>query len=71
MKTMNAYDDDDIDDDDDYLQVLNVRHNGITAISGFTAQDIPRLRKLILSENRIPHDDDGDDDDCNNNKKKK
>mmetsp|Transcript_127111 Transcript_127111/g.219313 ORF Transcript_127111/g.219313 Transcript_127111/m.219313 type:complete len:1030 (-) Transcript_127111:224-3313(-) len=35
------------------LQVLNVRHNGITSISALRSEDIPRLRKLCISENRV------------------
>lgn len=35
------------------LHNLNVRHNSITSISALTAQDVPRLRKLCLSDNRI------------------
>mmetsp|Transcript_12393 Transcript_12393/g.20254 ORF Transcript_12393/g.20254 Transcript_12393/m.20254 type:complete len:1064 (+) Transcript_12393:74-3265(+) len=37
------------------LQVLNVRHNCITSISALRSEDIPRLRKLCISENRISH----------------
>mmetsp|Transcript_103145 Transcript_103145/g.183283 ORF Transcript_103145/g.183283 Transcript_103145/m.183283 type:complete len:1129 (-) Transcript_103145:35-3421(-) len=35
------------------LQSLDARHNNITTISALRAQDIPRLRKLRVSENRI------------------
>lgn len=37
------------------LQVLNVRHNCITSIAALLPADIPRLRKLCISENRICH----------------
>lgn len=37
------------------LQVLNVRHNGITSIGALRAEDIPRMRKLCISENRVSH----------------
>jgi len=35
------------------LQALDARHNNITTISALQAKDIPRLRKLRVSENRI------------------
>ena len=35
------------------LHSLDVRHNHITTISALTSQELPRLRKLRLSENRI------------------
>jgi hypothetical protein len=35
------------------LQVLNVRHNGITSIAALRPEDIPRMRKLCTSENRV------------------
>jgi len=35
------------------LHVLNVRHNNITSISALKANDVPRLRKLVISDNRI------------------
>jgi len=35
------------------LHSLDVRHNNITTIEALHAQDIPRLRKLRVSENRI------------------
>ncbi|CAE7369399.1 LRGUK [Symbiodinium sp. CCMP2456] len=35
------------------LHSLDVRHNNITTIDALHAQDIPRLRKLRVSENRI------------------
>lgn len=35
------------------LQALNVRHNNITSIAALRADDIPRLRKLCIADNRI------------------
>jgi len=35
------------------LQVLSVRHNNITSIAALRSDDVPRLRKLFVSENRI------------------
>lgn len=37
------------------LQVLNVRHNSISSLEALRAEDIPRLRKLCISENRVNH----------------
>eukprot|EP00747_Dinoflagellata_sp_TGD_P162907 gnl/TRDRNA2_/TRDRNA2_181049_c0_seq1.p1 gnl/TRDRNA2_/TRDRNA2_181049_c0~~gnl/TRDRNA2_/TRDRNA2_181049_c0_seq1.p1 ORF type:complete len:571 (+),score=111.94 gnl/TRDRNA2_/TRDRNA2_181049_c0_seq1:69-1715(+) len=37
------------------LQVLDVRHNEIATTAPLKAEDIPRLRKLCISENQIPH----------------
>lgn len=37
------------------LHVLNVRHNNITSVAALQATDVPRLKKLCLSENRISH----------------
>lgn len=37
------------------LQTLNVRHNNITSIAALVAEDVPRLRKLNISDNRISH----------------
>jgi GTPase SAR1 family protein len=35
------------------LQVLNVRHNNITSMSALRSQDLPRLRKLCVADNRL------------------
>mmetsp|Transcript_102710 Transcript_102710/g.329248 ORF Transcript_102710/g.329248 Transcript_102710/m.329248 type:complete len:743 (-) Transcript_102710:33-2261(-) len=35
------------------LQSLDVRHNVITSIAALQAEDMPRLRKLCISDNRI------------------
>jgi len=35
------------------LQVLNVRHNNITTIEALNSDDVPRLRKLCVADNRI------------------
>lgn len=35
------------------LQVLNVRHNHITSISALRPEDLPKLRKLCVTDNRI------------------
>jgi hypothetical protein len=37
------------------LQVLNVKHNEIKSLAALNAEDIPRLRKLCISENQICH----------------
>jgi len=37
------------------LQVLNVKHNDIKSLAALNAEDIPRLRKLCISENQICH----------------
>jgi len=37
------------------LQVLNVRHNCITSVAALRAEDIPRMRKICISENRVAH----------------
>lgn len=37
------------------LQVLNVKHNEIRSLAALSAQDIPRIRKLCISENHICH----------------
>jgi len=37
------------------LQVLNVKHNEINTLAALSAEDIPRLRKLCISENHICH----------------
>lgn len=36
-----------------HLQVLNVRHNLITSLAQLQADELPRLRKLCVSENRL------------------
>mmetsp|Transcript_9182 Transcript_9182/g.20308 ORF Transcript_9182/g.20308 Transcript_9182/m.20308 type:complete len:706 (+) Transcript_9182:80-2197(+) len=35
------------------LHLLNVRHNNITSIAALRAEEIPRLRKLRISDNRL------------------
>ena len=37
------------------LQVLNVKHNEIKSLAALSAEDIPRLRKLCISENQVCH----------------
>jgi len=37
------------------LQVLNVKHNEIQSLEPLSANDIPRLRRLCISENQISH----------------
>eukprot|EP00929_Paragymnodinium_shiwhaense_P035116 TRINITY_DN19009_c0_g1_i1.p1 TRINITY_DN19009_c0_g1~~TRINITY_DN19009_c0_g1_i1.p1 ORF type:complete len:936 (-),score=218.11 TRINITY_DN19009_c0_g1_i1:245-3052(-) len=35
------------------LQVLNVRHNNITSLAALRPEELPRLRKLCLADNRL------------------
>mmetsp|Transcript_77131 Transcript_77131/g.200982 ORF Transcript_77131/g.200982 Transcript_77131/m.200982 type:complete len:550 (-) Transcript_77131:290-1939(-) len=35
------------------LQALNIRHNNITSIASLRSEDLPRLRRLNISDNRL------------------